>query len=79
MFPIVSGSEGSKELPAIWSRCSKIFIILELGSNTLLTLPVADIDILTIWIFIGIVRLCQPIIPIISNKAGLYLKQTPVG
>lgn len=44
MFPSVSGSEGSKGFPATryftpWNQGSP-----ELGSSTLFTLPVADLD-----------------------------------
>jgi hypothetical protein len=54
MFPKVSGSEDSKELPASGcfashignaNKFSKIFQMLILGSNTLRTLPVVDLDL----------------------------------
>ena len=45
MFPNVSGSKGSKELPATRNLAS----VMRLGGNTLLTPPVADVDIFSLF------------------------------
>ena len=42
MFPDVSGSEGSKELPVSLATLHPLFYKWTLGGSTLLTPPVAD-------------------------------------